>query len=384
MRNQNGPRPGIGQIRMVGLALLILLAACSRDAEEGWTTPGGDPPTAPSRPLDIHARFDRLLLGRLEGVMVQATELGGLHPVFANDIRSRWTMSWVVAHTAAVAHNGEGWAVENRKYESVRSVELIAPTSSSEKGLPLDSDFGTSVVSLSDDLRSRRSDLPPNEASWFLLRSDAFNFGDVALLTGMEQDRWASEPVSVDACARILDVLEGHEVILGVTHGSIEWSTLDHLQPSRKPGEIMRSDRPIDYSMLYPPSAVGSRTRFAFEANELLPPALLDEVFGDFDASVRMESTHLENRVVAGVTNEVHAGHGRLHIVQDERVSLSINLTHAEVWIETPVATDRLLSRIHLVADVPRAYVTQHPRFGDVTWEGDLRLEVLYEVMRRE
>jgi hypothetical protein len=116
---------------------LLLLSACA---------PREEPPasTEPPAPTDIE-RYDCYAIGRLQGVMVQQSELGAVHPVFAQPIRSRWVFAWSAQWTSEVVpeNDGDGGF---RTFEHARDVELMLPVDLGHPEQALDSTLSATVV----------------------------------------------------------------------------------------------------------------------------------------------------------------------------------------------------------------------------------------------
>ena len=326
--------------------------------------------------------FDCTVVGRIEGTMRQTTALKAYHPIFAGEIKSRWIVPWTTRFRAEVLRNDGRTIRERRTFEEVRSVELMAPAELAALTYDLDPKINKLITRLATRLRQAYPGNPASEAMGALIRSQDFNYAEIARLTGIDERILSRQEAVVAAAATILDQFEGKSVEVSLKEGRTEWVYAPDL-PKPLVKALGRIHSLIDYSALPSPSlAVGERTVLSgLVINEMLPPDLVREVLGDFDTSLTLELTRGADREEEGRKTHRFDGDGRLELRQlDGNAFAELRVERAELWIDVTDPTNRYLHRLELSMPLATEILASHSRFRKVAWEGDLVLAVRYEV----
>jgi hypothetical protein len=230
-----------------------------------------------------------------------------------------------------------------------------------------------------------QQDPAPGQTTWHLVRSDRFDFSDIATLMGVEAPADPSLPLSADVAVQVHEPLEGHRLVMTLHGGTMRTWSYDGGEPDGGPCEPLGiRSRPIDYlGPIGPAPPIGGTMLFRVDpANELFPPPLLEESFEVRDVMLTLVMTRMEDRLVDGSAHEIYEGTGNFHLPAEGAPTASVPLSLAEVWISAGREGYRPLSRLRLKASIPTAFAARHQRFAGVAWDGDLTLEMLYGAVR--
>lgn len=322
------------------LAALLLLSACSPRED-----PEPVPPEAAAATEAEH--YDCYAIGRLQGTMVQQSSLGEVHALFNQPIRSRWVFAWSAQWTAEVAHVDDRPHLSSRTFDHARSVELMFPADLEVPEGPIDPALSPAVVSLASRLVGLQPEGFDAKPSSVLLQSESFNLGEVFALAGIDPASVERREISVDATGKVLTEFEGETVSSADGGVGSAWLFGETLYGA--------TDDPMH--------VVGDAYA------DVLPGVLVREFMGDTKASFEIEV----REATVGRDGNV-AGAKQAHLLLPPAGVL---------WdLESVVlllAPDRThVRQLSFSADLPGEFLQGNPRFADVTWEADLRLDVLY------
>ena len=200
--------------------------------------------------------FSCTVVGRIEGTMNQKTELEIYHPVFQGDIKSAWLAPWTTRFTAEVLENDGSTILERRTFEEVRSVELMAPAELTELTYDLDPKVNTAISVLASRLEKIYPGNPYSKTMSSLIKSQDFNYSEVAKLTGIDEKILGSKEAAVAGAAKILDDFEGKTVEVELSDGHAQWIYAPDI-PKRVSQALGRVNSLIDYSAIPNPGIEG-------------------------------------------------------------------------------------------------------------------------------
>lgn len=385
---------------LVAFVVLLILAVVVTFLRQGGTAergpsragPAADPARneaeLPARAALMETRregtaYDCTAVGRVHGIMKQSTELAVYHPIFRGDIRSRWLAPWTSRFSAEVLRNDGRTIHERRTFHEVRSVELIAEPELCDLSYELDPRVGRAITELAAKLRMIQPGNLVSEAMGALIKSQHFDYSEIARLTGIDQQILASQRSAVSATARILDRLEGRTIEVSLRDGRAEWIYAPDL-PERLVDTLSRIHSLVDYTALPPPElAVGEQVTLSdIVINELMPPPLAEDFLGNFDTELTLDLTRTEDQVEDdGRVLQCFRGDGRLGLVRlDGNAEGRLDLDRALLYVDVTDPTNRYLHRLELSMPMASHVLQTHGRFRQIEWDGDLVIDVAYTV----
>ncbi len=375
------------------LAVLVTLQRKEGDTGKTATSPVADPAAAgihvqedpPSTAILREtrregSRFACSVVGRIYGTMRQTTSLQAYHPIFKGDILSTWLSPWSCRFTAEVLRNDGTFIEERRTFEEVRSVELMTPAELSDLTYELDPKINNTISRLAARLREAYP--PVGQAMGALIKSQDFDYAEVAKLTGIDRKILAGPETSVVGAAKILDDFEGKSIEVSFENGRARWAYGPELPP-KVIETLGRVHSLLDYSALpHPELGIGETTTLSdLVINEMLPPELLNEVLGDLDTSLSLDLTRIADKTVGERMFTRFEGDGTIRLLQlDGNLYGRLNVQEAILWLDVTDSGNRYLHRLEIVTPVESRLLQKHSRFKEVTWEGDLTLDMVYEV----
>jgi len=326
--------------------------------------------------------FSSTVVGRMEGTMNQKTELEIYHPVFQGDIKSAWIAPWTTRFTAEVLENDGSTIRERRTFEEVRSVELMAPADLVALTYDLDPKVNTVISVLASRLEKIYPGNPYSKTMSSLIKSQDFNYSEIAKLTGIDEKILGSQKAAVAGAAKILDDFEGKSVEVELSDGRAQWIHAPDI-PKQVSQALGRVNSLIDYSALPNPEIeVGGKVILSnLLMNEMLPPDLMKEILGEFETRLMLELERSEDETKAGRTFNRYEGDGTLTLkTLDGNVYTRLALDSAEIRVDNTDPGNRYLHQMKLSGPIDSQILQSNNRLKKVRWEGDLNLTVHYEV----
>lgn len=374
---------------LCGLAVWVTLRR-RPPADEPVPTPA-PPPAIPHAPPDRAvlretrregSRFHCTVTGRLQGTLKQTTSLEIYHPIFRGDIRSAWLAPWTTRFTAEVLRNDGVTIQERRTFHEARCVELVAPAELTDLTYDLDPRINQAVVRLASRLQQLHPGNVFSRAMGAVIRSQEFNYAEVARLTGIDERLLQGQQATVAGAARILDDFEGKTVEVAIRDGRAQWIYAPDLPPLVSDA-LGRVNTLIDYSALPSPAlAVGEQTVLSnLVLNEMIPPVLMDELLGDFDTDLSLNLTRRDDVTRDAQRWNRFEGDGRLTLQRaDGNVSARLVVRSASLDVNVTDPANRFVSRLEIRLPVESSILARQSRFRRVAWDGDLELHVVYAV----
>jgi hypothetical protein len=326
--------------------------------------------------------FSCTVVGRMEGTMNQVTELEIYHPIFQGGIKSAWIAPWTTRFTAEVLENDGSTIRERRTFEEVRSVELMAPAELTELTYDLDPKVNTVISVLASRLEKIYPGNPYSKTMSSLIKSQDFNYSEIAKLTGIDEKILGSREASVAGAAKILDDFEGKSVEVELSEGRAQWIYAPDI-PKQVSQALGRVNSLIDYSALPNPEIeVGGKVILSnLLMNEMLPPDLMKEILGEFESRLMLELERSEDEEKAGRKFNLFEGDGTLTLrTLDGNVYARLALDSAELRVDSTDPENRYLHQMILSGPIDSQILQSNSRLKQVKWEGDLKLSVHYEV----
>jgi hypothetical protein len=326
--------------------------------------------------------FSCTVVGRIEGTMNQKTELEIYHPVFQGDIKSAWLAPWTTRFTAEVLENDGSTILERRTFEEVRSVELMAPAELTELTYDLDPKVNTAISVLASRLEKIYPGNPYSKTMSSLIKSQDFNYSEVAKLTGIDEKILGSKEAAVAGAAKILDDFEGKTVEVELSDGRAQWIYAPDI-PKRVSQALGRVNSLIDYSAIPNPGIeVGGKVILSdLLMNEMLPPELMKEILGEYETRLMLELVRTEDENKGGRTFNRFDGDGTLTLrTLDGNVYTRLALDSAEIRVDSTDSSNRYLHQMKFSGPIDSQILQSNSRLKEVKWEGDLKLTVRYEV----
>ena len=330
--------------------------------------------------------YECTVVGMLEGTMKQTTSLEAFHPIFKGDIRSAWIAPWTTRFTAEIVRNDGDTIEERRTFEEVRSVELMAPAELTDLTYDLDPDVNRVITELAARLQVFFPGSPVSQGAGVLIKSQDFDYAEVARLTGIDRLLLSSQQTAVTGAARILDDFEGKTFEVQLKDGRAQWIYAPDVPPQA--AEAMgRVGALIDYSALPSPElAVGESTVITeLLINELMPPEILTELLGDFDTDLTLRLVRMPDESIDGRTLSRFDGEGTLRLMQaDGNVHARLQVEQASLRIDETDPHNRFLHVFEITTPIETQVLQRNSRFKNVAWDGDLNLRLTYQVERRK
>ncbi len=326
--------------------------------------------------------FSCTVVGRIEGTMNQKTELEIYHPVFQGDIKSAWLAPWTTRFTAEVLENDGSTILERRTFEEVRSVELMAPAELTELTYDLDPKVNTAISVLASRLEKIYPGNPYSKTMSSLIKSQDFNYSEVAKLTGIDEKILGSKEAAVAGAAKILDDFEGKTVEVELSDGRAQWIYAPDI-PKRVSQALGRVNSLIDYSAIPNPGIeVGGKVILSdLLMDEMLPPELMKEILGEYETRLMLELVRTEDENKGGRTFNRFYGDGTLTLrTLDGNVYTRLALDSAELRVDSTDSSNRYLHQMKFSGPIDSQILQSNSRLKKVKWEGDLELTVRYEV----
>lgn len=326
--------------------------------------------------------FSCTVVGRIEGTMNQKTELEVYHPVFQGDIKSAWLAPWTTRFTAEVLENDGSTILERRTFEEVRSVELMAPAELTELTYDLDPKVNTAISVLASRLEKIYPENPYSKTMSSLIKSQDFNYSEVAKLTGIDEKILGSKEAAVAGAAKILDDFEGKTVEVELSDGRAQWIYAPDI-PKRVSQALGRVNSLIDYSAIPNPGIeVGGKVILSdLLMDEMLPPELMKEILGEYETRLMLELVRTEDENKGGRTFNRFYGDGTLTLrTLDGNVYTRLALDSAELRVDSTDSSNRYLHQMKFSGPIDSQILQSNSRLKKVKWEGDLKLTVRYEV----
>ena len=326
--------------------------------------------------------FSCTVVGRIEGTMNQKTELEIYHPVFQGDIKSAWLAPWTTRFTAEVLENDGSTILERRTFEEVRSVELMAPAELTELTYDLDPKVNTAISVLASRLEKIYPGNPYSKTMSSLIKSQDFNYSEVAKLTGIDEKILGSKEAAVAGAAKILDDFEGKTVEVELSDGRAQWIYAPDI-PKRVSQALGRVNSLIDYSAIPNPGIeVGGKVILSdLLMDEMLPPELMKEILGEYETRLMLELVRTEDENKGGRTFNCFDGDGTLTLrTLDGNVYTRLALDSAEIRVDSTDSSNRYLHQMKFSGPIDSQILQSNSRLKEVKWEGDLKLTVRYEV----
>lgn len=314
--------------------------------------------------------------------MNQKTELEIYHPVFQGDIKSAWLAPWTTRFTAEVLENDGSTILERRTFEEVRSVELMAPAELTELTYDLDPKVNTAISVLASRLEKIYPGNPYSKTMSSLIKSQDFNYSEVAKLTGIDEKILGSKEAAVAGAAKILDDFEGKTVEVELSDGRAQWIYAPDI-PKRVSQALGRVNSLIDYSAIPNPGIeVGGKVILSdLLMNEMLPPELMKEILGEYETRLMLELVRTEDENKGGRTFNRFDGDGTLTLrTLDGNVYTRLALDSAEIRVDSTDSSNRYLHQMKFSGPIDSQILQSNSRLKEVKWEGDLKLTVRYEV----
>ena len=328
------------------------------------------------------SRFNCTVTGRVQGTMKQSTSLEAYHPIFRGDIKSTWLAPWSTRFTVEVLRNDGQTIEERRTFQEARCVELIAPVELTDLTYDLSPAVNKSIVKLAARLQLLYPSNPFSHAMGAVIKSQDFNYAEVAQLTGIDQSILKSQKVAVAGAARILDDFEGKSVEVSIQDGRAQWIYAPEL-PRNVVDTLGRINTLLDYSALPSPSlAIGEQTTLSnLILTEMIPPALMKEVLGDFDTDATLNLTRVNDVTSGKQTFHRFEGSGSLRLQRlDGNIHAKLSIQSAVLEIDITDPENRFVHRLEIHVPLESHILETQSRFKKVAWDGDVDLTVVYEV----
>lgn len=327
------------------------------------------------------SRFTGYAMGSIEGTTIQRAKVDVYLPIFEGEIRSLWVAPWSVHFTSEVLRNDGVVIEERRTFEEVRSVELLTPARLTRLQYELGPEVNQAILGVAAALAEMTwgASLPVGMA---MVKAQDLDYASVSRLTGIDEQVLARQEGMVVGAARILDEFEGKTVDLRIQDGRVQWVDAPDL-PRRLVTTLGRVHSLIDYTALPAPTlAVGEETVLSdLIVNELFPPDLTAELFGDYDVQMTLTLVRLPDRTEAERTFARFEGSGMLHLLHaDGNVSARLAIEQASLLVDRTAPDNQFLHRLELATPVQAHFIERQARFRRMQWDGDLSLRLLYRV----
>ena len=215
-----------------------------------------------------------------------------------------------------------------------------------------------------------------------LIKSQDFNYSEVAKLTGIDEKILGSKEAAVAGAAKILDDFEGKTVEVELSDGRAQWIYAPDI-PKRVSQALGRVNSLIDYSAIPNPGIeVGGKVILSdLLMNEMLPPELMKEILGEYETRLMLELVRTEDENKGGRTFNRFDGDGTLTLrTLDGNVYTRLALDSAEIRVDSTDSSNRYLHQMKFSGPIDSQILQSNSRLKEVKWEGDLKLTVRYEV----
>ena len=327
------------------------------------------------------SRFDCTVMGRLEGTMTQQAKVDVVVPILEGQIRSKWIAPWMMHFTAEVLRNDGSVVEEKRRFEEVRSVELLAPAKLTRLNYELGKDVNRAIVAVAAALMEATGGAS-GPAGMVLIKSQDLDYAYISRITGIDEAVLKKQKALLAGAANILDDFEGKTVELRLRDGRAEWVYAPDL-PKKLVSTLGHVNSLIDYTALPDPDlAVGEQTTISdIVVNEMFPPELVGEWFGDFDTELTLTLTRRDDKTQNGRTYAAFDGSGLLRFVHvDGNVYAKLDVESASLLVDRTDADNRFLHELNIATPVETRFLDRQTRYRNVQWDGDLHLRLVYKV----
>ncbi len=327
------------------------------------------------------SRFRGYAMGSIEGTTVQRAKVDVYLPIFEGEIRSLWVAPWSAHFTAEVLRNNGVIIEERRTFEEVRSVELLAPARLTRLQYELGPEVNQAILGVAAALAEMTwgASLPVGMA---MVKAQDLDYASVSRLTGIDEQVLARQEGMIVGAARILDEFEGKTVDLRMQDGRVQWVDAPDL-PRRLVTTLGRVQSLIDYTAVPSPAlAVGEETVLSdLIVNELFPPDLTSDLFGDYDMQLTLTLVRMPDRSDEERTFARFEGSGMLHLLHaDGNVSARLAVEQASLLVDRTAPDNQFLHRLEIATPVTAHFIEKQARFRRMQWDGDLSLRLLYLV----
>jgi hypothetical protein len=331
------------------------------------------------------SKYDCYSIGRISGQV----DLTGQLKIFRAKIgkgrqQATWLAPWSMHFTSEIDRNDGEYLEESRTFHEVRFLRALTPPNLTKLDYRLEPWLNSALSKAAATLVTTPGPVesPIAIGAMALIAGQKHDYANLAKILGLDESALNLQADPVFATAAIVDEFEGQTVTMSAKDGRVRWFTSPDASAAVV-DTMKRAATPIDYNPITSIElAIGEQTTISNQViNNMIPPELRKDVFDNNDLTLDLNLTRVADRSEGNRSFAIMTGTGKIHFRSASGKSkLSAEVSEARIEIDGSDPESRYLHLLELTVPLEASAVTSSSYFHDVSFDGDLLLNLRYTV----